>query len=143
MATLTKDEPLSAKIKAEAARHGGGDADAGLAKRDRKELVSLVCGEKTLGSAQADELFAEYSRAFDKVTKRENLVDAGSEMSFPASDPPSYMAGASVAGAPNPETPTEKPNTKVSDPAEVKSAAEAKPQEPANPDPKAAGSRKR
>ena len=143
MATLTKDEPLSAKLKAEAARHGGGDADAGLAKRDRKDLVSLVSGDKSLARAQADELFEEYSRAFDKVTKRENLVDAGSEMSFPASDPPSYMAGASVAGAPNPETPTEKPNTKVSDPAEVKSATEAKPNAGDDSNPNASGSRKR
>ena len=127
MATLTSDAPLSTKLKAEAARHGAGDAQAGLAKRDRADLVSLVCGDKSLGAKQSDELFQEYGRAFDKVTKREDLVDAASEMSFPASDPPSYMGGASVAGAPNPETPTEKPNTKVSDPAEVKSAVEDKP----------------
>ncbi len=126
MAALTKDSPVSEKVKTEAARHGAGDAQAGLAKRNRDDVVSLVCGESPLKGAQADDLFQEYSRAFDKVTKREDLVDAGSEMSFPASDPPSYMAGASVAGAPNPETPTEKPNTKVTDPAEVKAAAAAK-----------------
>jgi len=143
MATLTKDEPLSTKIKAEAARHGGGDAEAGLAKRDRKELASLICGDTKLGSAQADELFQEYSRAFEKVSKREHLVDAASEMSFPASDPPSYMGGASVAGAPNPETPTEKPNTKVSDPAEVKSAVEAKPKPGEDSNPNASDTRKR
>ncbi|MFC4174986.1 hypothetical protein ACFOYU_23495 [Microvirga sp. GCM10011540] len=32
--------------------------------------------------------------------EEDDLVDAGSEYSFPASDPPSYMAGAAVAGAP-------------------------------------------
>ncbi|WP_414471840.1 hypothetical protein [Microvirga sp. M2] len=30
----------------------------------------------------------------------DDLVDAGSEYSFPASDPPSYMGGTLVAGAP-------------------------------------------
>jgi hypothetical protein len=32
--------------------------------------------------------------------KTDDLVDAGSEYSFPASDPPSYMGGIAVAGAP-------------------------------------------
>jgi len=35
------------------------------------------------------------------VNKRLNdLVDAGSEYSFPASDPPSYMGGIAIAGRP-------------------------------------------
>ncbi|MBO1907395.1 hypothetical protein J4G37_21080 [Microvirga sp. 3-52] len=35
------------------------------------------------------------------ATKAEDdLVDAGSEYSFPASDPPSYMGGALIAGPP-------------------------------------------
>jgi len=127
MATLTTDAPISAKLKAEAARHGAGDAQAGLAKRDREGVAELVCGDKRPGPTQSDSLFEEYERAFDKVTKREDLVDAASEMSFPASDPPSYMGGASVAGAPNPDTPTEKPNTKVSDPTDVKPAQDHKP----------------
>jgi len=126
MASITKDAPLSPKLKAEAARHGAGDAQAGLAKRDRTEVVNLVCEGRTLGAGDADALFEEYSRAFEKITKREDLVDAASEMSFPASDPPSYMGGASVAGAPNPETPTERPNTKVSDPKEVKPGKDEK-----------------
>jgi hypothetical protein len=32
--------------------------------------------------------------------KTDDLVDAGSEYSFPASDPPSYMGGIAVAGSP-------------------------------------------
>lgn len=31
---------------------------------------------------------------------QDDLVDAGSEFSFPASDPPSYMGGAAITGAP-------------------------------------------
>ena len=35
------------------------------------------------------------------ATKREDdLVDAGSEYSFPASDPPSYMGSIALAGSP-------------------------------------------
>lgn len=30
----------------------------------------------------------------------EDLIDAGSEYSFPASDPPSYMGGSAIAGPP-------------------------------------------
>lgn len=54
---------------------------------------------------------------------QEKLVDAGSELSFPASDPPSYMGGAAVAGPPPSqpqEPPREPPVKKVSDPSEVK-----------------------
>ena len=47
-------------------------------------------------------------------------MDAASEMSFPASDPPSYMGGSSVVGRPDNDTPTEHPNTKVSDRETVK-----------------------
>jgi hypothetical protein len=36
--------------------------------------------------------------------EEDDLVDAGSEYSFPASDPPSYMGGALIAGPP-PTTP--------------------------------------
>jgi hypothetical protein len=60
----------------------------------------------------------------DQETRaQEKLVDAGSELSFPASDPPSYMGGAAVAGPPpsQPHEPArEAPVTKVSDPDEVK-----------------------
>lgn len=107
-------------VKAEAARHGAGDATAGADKRDEKAVVELVAGK--LPAGQKAEVFEIYSHAYDNVSKREDLVDAGSEMSFPASDPPSYMGGASVVGAPEPEAPREKANTKVSDPSEVKPA---------------------
>ena len=52
----------------------------------------------------------------------EKLVDAGSELSFPASDPPSYMGGSAIIGPPpstTDEPPREAPNTEVSDPESV------------------------
>ena len=36
------------------------------------------------------------------VDAASGLVEQGSELSFPASDPPSYMGGAAVAGGPPP-----------------------------------------
>ena len=56
----------------------------------------------------------------------DDLVDAGSEYSFPASDPPSYMGGSAVAGPPPQKEPAREPvNKAVSDPDEVKPAGEA------------------
>ena len=52
----------------------------------------------------------------------EKLVDAGSELSFPASDPPSYMGGSAIVGPPpstHDEPPREAPITEVSDPETV------------------------
>ena len=52
----------------------------------------------------------------------EKLIDAGSELSFPASDPPSYMGGSAIIGPPpstTHEPPREASITEVSDPAEV------------------------
>lgn len=52
----------------------------------------------------------------------EKLVDAGSELSFPASDPPSYMGGSAIIGPPpstTDEPPREAPITAVSDPETV------------------------
>ena len=58
--------------------------------------------------------------------EEDDLVDAGSEYSFPASDPPSYMGGSAVAGPPPQKEPAREPVTKiVSDPEEVKPAADA------------------
>lgn len=120
---------LSEAMKAEAVRHGAGDAQAGLEKRQAKDLASVVGLSGTLSAGQADELFEAYSSSYDRVSRRDVLVDAASEMSFPASDPPSYMGGASVVGAPDSSTPPEKVNTKVSDPAEVKPPKETLPPE--------------
>jgi hypothetical protein len=61
-------------------------------------------------------------------TKKEedDLVDAGSEYSFPASDPPSYMGGSAVAGPPPQNEPAREPvNQAVSNPDEVKPAEDA------------------
>jgi hypothetical protein len=106
----------------EAQRHGQGDAQAGLTRRTRDELVTFLAEQGVRVSASDnDAVFERYREAYDQRSRRENLVDAGSEMSFPASDPPSYMAGASVAGAPpeNADECREAPNTAASDPAEV------------------------
>ncbi|MFO1146903.1 MAG: hypothetical protein U1E62_00895 [Alsobacter sp.] len=120
MAAMMKAAPIAQDLESEAHRHGAGDAQAGLAKREPDDVPTLVGAPARLGSQQRAKLFEIYSHAYDRVLKRDTLVDAASEMSFPASDPPSYMGGASVVGAPNPETPAEKVNTTVSDPAEVK-----------------------
>jgi len=57
----------------------------------------------------------------------DDLVDAGSEYSFPASDPPSYMGGALVAGAPPHDgTPPREPaNHELIAPEEAKPAEDA------------------
>ncbi len=58
--------------------------------------------------------------------EEDDLVDAGSEYSFPASDPPSYMGGSAVAGPPPQKEPAREPvNQAVSDPDEVKPAEDA------------------
>ena len=67
-----------------------------------------------------DRVYASYTSIYKRICKREDLVDAASEMSFPASDPPSYMGGSSVVGTPDHNTPTEHPLTKVSDRETVK-----------------------
>jgi hypothetical protein len=66
----------------------------------------------------------------------DDLVDAGSEYSFPASDPPSYMGGSAVAGPPPQKEPAREPvNQTVSNPDEVKPAGDA----PQGTDPAQAG----
>jgi hypothetical protein len=57
----------------------------------------------------------------------DDLVDAGSEYSFPASDPPSYMGGAAVAGPPpeDGEPPHERVVRELTDPDEAKPAEDA------------------
>jgi hypothetical protein len=121
------DSGLPDNVKAEAARHGAGDANAGLDKRDPKDVVSVVGAGGKLAAGQKAALFEVYSHSYDSIAKREDLVDAGSEMSFPASDPPSYMGGASVVGAPDSDAPREKANTNVSDPTDIKPAKDTLP----------------
>lgn len=68
--------------------------------------------------------------------EQEDLIDAGSELSFPASDPPSYMGGSAVAGPPPQKEPAREPVTKaVSNPEEVKPVCDA----PEGTDPARAG----
>jgi len=63
-----------------------------------------------------------------KKKAEDELVDAGSEYSFPASDPPSYMGGSAVAGPPPQKEPPREPVSKtVSNPEEVKPAGDALP----------------
>jgi hypothetical protein len=58
--------------------------------------------------------------------KQDDLVDAGSEYSFPASDPPSYMGGTATAGAPAPDSvPGAGVCTELSDSDEAKPAESA------------------
>ncbi|WP_406855143.1 hypothetical protein ABEG18_21770 [Alsobacter sp. KACC 23698] len=111
----------------EAQRHGLGDAQAGLTRRTRDELVTFLAEQGVRVSASDnDAVFERYCEAYDQRSRQEDLVDAGSEMSFPASDPPSYMAGASVAGAPpeNADECREGPNTAASDSSQLKKIQE-------------------
>lgn len=108
----------SDRLRKDAMRHGAGDAEAGLEKRGAHEVAELV-GAAGLDASAREAVYEAYSTSFDSICKREVLVDAASAMSFPASDPPSYMGGASVAGAPDTHTPAEKVTTKVSDKDEV------------------------
>jgi hypothetical protein len=59
--------------------------------------------------------------------EEDDLVDAGSEYSFPASDPPSFMGGALVAGPPphHGEPPREPASTELVNSNEAKPAEEA------------------
>jgi hypothetical protein len=58
--------------------------------------------------------------------EEDDLVNAGSEYSFPASDPPSYMGGSAAAGPPPQSEPAREPVTQaVSNPDEVKPAGDA------------------
>ncbi len=125
---MIRDEPENAalaRLLEEARRLGAGDANAGLEARSREAILDRIT--EAVGpapSAEREKVYDHYLQAHGSVAGREKLVDAGSEMSFPASDPPSYMGGASTAGAPPHEegAEVEKPNTRVSDPAEVEPA---------------------
>lgn len=57
-------------------------------------------------------------------SKHDDLVDVGSEYSFPASDPPSYMGGIAITGAPphHGEAPREGVSRTLVDPDEAKPA---------------------
>jgi hypothetical protein len=57
----------------------------------------------------------------------DDLVDAGSEYSFPASDPPSYMGGTLVMGAParDGSPPREPVNHELIAPTETKSSKDS------------------
>lgn len=115
--TQPKGDALELCIR-EAERHGRGDAQAGAKQRSIDALMEVLdhSGNGPVPGDARQRVYETYKAAFQRVTKRESLVDAASEMSFPASDPPSYMGGASVAGRPDNETPTETPSHKLSDP---------------------------
>ena len=66
----------------EAQRHGQGDAQAGLTRRTRDELVTFLSEQGVRVSAgDNDAVFARYCEAYDQRSRQEDLVDAGSEMS--------------------------------------------------------------
>lgn len=74
----------------------------------RKALETPTEGDQTADPAQDD------------------LVDLGSEESFPASDPPSYMGGTTVTGAPSHDgTVREGVSRTLADPNEAKPAGDA------------------
>ena len=106
----------------EAERHGRGDADAGAKMRTADALFEVIDHSDAgpVPRATATGSMRAITSIYKRISKREDLVDAASEMSFPASDPPSYMGGSSVVGRPDNDTPTEHPNTKVSDRETVK-----------------------
>lgn len=60
--------------------------------------------------------------------EEDDLVDAGSEYPFPATDPPSYMGGALIAGSPSHEglPPREPASHELSDPDEAKPAGDTR-----------------
>jgi hypothetical protein len=71
---------------------------------------------------------SSWNREVAMTAKKEedDLVDAGSEYSFPASDPPSYMGGALVAGPPphDGRPPREPASHELTNPDEAKPAGE-------------------
>ena len=107
----------------EAERHGRGDAQAGLARRSSGDLAKVLkeAGHAVKGR-ELEQVYERYCEAYARRAGREELVDAASEMSFPASDPPSYMGGGALAGAPphEDEPAREKPNARVTDTEQVK-----------------------
>lgn len=122
----TSTRPPNAALErclAEAGRLGRGDAAAGVEAQARDDLLGKVAD--TAGpfpAAEGKAVYEAYLRQHQRIAAREDLVDAASEMSFPASDPPSFMAGTSTAGGPPPgdDEEGEKPNTRVSNTADVK-----------------------
>jgi hypothetical protein len=124
-----KSPPTEAleKSLAEAARLGRGDAAAAVPARHRAGVLkSIAAAAGPLPATAGVRLYEEYVRHHARIQSREDLVDAGSEMSFPASDPPSYMGGASTAGGPPHDASgeVERANTRVSNPSDVKPSKE-------------------
>jgi len=106
----------------EAERHGRGDAETGAKMRAIEALFEVIDHSDAgpVPAGDRDRVYASYTSIYKRICKREDLVDAASEMSFPASDPPSYMGGSSVVGRPDNDTPTEHPITNVSNRETVK-----------------------
>ncbi|RDI60977.1 hypothetical protein [Microvirga subterranea] len=78
----------------------------------------LDTGRKALETASGRERSAD--------SAQDDLVDVGSEESFPASDPPSYMGGTAVSGAPSHDgTVREGVSRTLVDPCEAKPAGDA------------------
>ncbi|MFN4141623.1 DUF302 domain-containing protein [Aestuariivirga sp.] len=98
------------------------DPVASMQAIDNPSLTGIAHEVRALLQAVIHDLSGHAQREASPQAPEDDLIDAASEYSFPASDPPSYMGGAAVAGPPPEEQDkTREPVTRApSAPEEVK-----------------------